>query len=767
MADYGYSPSTVTPFANVAHHWKEKIQSSLEYKEKHFQRDANEARMFLKGGKALMEHLYGSDSVHGVPSHGDFRVNDVKAPAFLITTNRVAEMKDLIGPHLYHKNPYRQVNPRTRPEMPAELFFPPLPQPIQQMLMTLPPEDAQAFQEQIAQQQQQQYQAYLDEIHSGDTIDKTRGILLSSYLNYTPLPLHLRDEQLMCVGEALVDGLGLMWTETYRAPGSDQLFVGSFFEANDNFSIDPDMESIENALACYRRRIRPVWQVEDEYTIPYGFPRGYLKGNASSQNEQDAYGPYKMDPEDVERGRTNDLLVYWEVYSKCGLGAKLKGVQPELRAALDQFGDYTYMVLCNTCQVPINFLGSKDGEDLQRRMRWPCPFWRDGKWPFTPYQFHKQSRNVWPYSHIKPALPELKFLNWFYSFIACKVRNTSQDIIAVLATAAKEFEQALKSGADRVVVPLKSSDGSLDVNQIVQWLQSPNMQTDIWTVADRLEQQFERRTAMTPLLYGEITTQSRLAGESEFRKQASMSRIEDMAEHVEESATQQARNEAMAARYHLIARRDIAPIMGMAAARYWEQYVTPADIDQLLHDLDYRIEAGSIRKPNRERDTTNMTSAMQTAGPILERWASATGDVEPLNALIEDWGKPFDIDTRRYRLTPPQPPDPNQPTPEQQAAQLEAEKMQMEMQVDQQKAEMDMQAKQMDLAVKEREAQLSLAQQQQEMIQQDRQWRQEMTQLQAKHALEMRQMRDKAAAAKRQQVIKERQAKAKKPAGAK
>lgn len=777
MADYssGELGSTTSPFTSVKNHWKEKLCKAIEYKGKHFDKDANEIRKFLKGGADLQKHLYGTD---GTVSGGDFSINhnstlEAAAPDMLMTTNRTEEVLAVMGPHLYHRNPHRQVNPRKQPEMPQELFMRPPPPEIQQQIQMLPPEQQEQITQQMQQQQEQQYAQYVQSVSQSDGTDAARATLLAGYLNYTPTPLHLRDEMRLCTNETLTSGLGVMVSEVYRPTGSKSIMFGSFNEHTDHFVIEPDMERIDLAKVVWRRKIRPVWEVENEFTIPYGFPRGYLKGNTSSSNQDAATGKYGIDAFHVKQGIANDLLVYWECYSKMGLGAKLAGVQPELRDALDQFGDNVLLVICDTCKVPINLLGAKDGEDLQRRMRWPTPYWRDDTWPFTFFQFRPQSRCVYPYSIIRPALGELKFLNWCYSFLASKVKLNSTDYMVTLKTAGEELKKALREGGALKHINLSQADGSLKASEVIQMIQHLPMNRDILDVLALIEEQFERRTGLTPLLYG-AGTQSRLASDADFRQQRSMVRVDDMADMVEEGATQMARKEGLGARYHLDAMRDIAPVLGQQAAMFWQQIVTPAEIDDLLRQMEYRIEAGSIRKPNAERDQTNMATSVQTLGPILQQREQMTGDFGPLNALMEDWAKAHQVDGKRYKATPP-PPDEG-PSPEEQAAQLEMQKMQMEMQISQQQSEADMQAKMMDLQIKQQEAEMDFAgtqqsfamdaaqsqqdmaqdaqQHTQEMEQSDKQFAQEMRQLVAKQQLEVQMMRTKQAIAKKQAAQK-------------
>jgi len=97
-------------------------------------------------------------------------------------------------------------------------------------------------------------------------------------------------------------------------------------------------------------------------------------------------------------------------------------------------------------------------------------------------------------------------------------------------------------------------------------------------------------------------------------------------------------------------------------AQYWGQLVVASDPTEILHQLEYRIEAGSTRKPNKDRDIANMGQALQVEMPLLIQWAQQTGDVNPVNALLTDWAKSIDLDNEKYLLKPPPPPPP-QPAP--------------------------------------------------------------------------------------------------------
>jgi hypothetical protein len=94
--------------------WMAKIHKAWEVKQKLFGDDAAEAMQFFNGP---YEFLY-STGGKGRAFLGD---EEVPAPSFRMTVNKVAEMVQLFGPALYHQNPTRKVNPRVPPDLPPEL----------------------------------------------------------------------------------------------------------------------------------------------------------------------------------------------------------------------------------------------------------------------------------------------------------------------------------------------------------------------------------------------------------------------------------------------------------------------------------------------------------------------------------------------------------------------------------------------------------------------------------------------------------------------
>lgn len=630
-ADYDH------PLRPIVAQWIEKIRLGLEYKKAKFGEVADECMAFYNGPYDFMYNKKYAGSSRMFTSNEDGGGGDMPAPSFQMTVNKAAEVVQLFGPVLYHRNPNRQVNPRDLPQLPPEVFGNPA-DPMAQMMMQ---------------------QAVMQNT-SMKTADYARAALLQFYLNYTPVECDLKTHSRRAIDEALIKGMGLLWTELYQPKGAQFKLVGSFYDTVDNLVIDPDVETIDEAMWVARKCTHPIWQVEQEY----GLEPGSLKGSIESANRQSSVN---VDPDgDLGRkqGTTNDLIQYWKIWSRMGVGERLEGAPKEMKEVLAQFGDFCFLVIAEGTPYPLNLppaaINSADpnaAEATLQKLDWPIPYWMDDAWPFTPIAFHEVPRQSWPMSHLTPALGELKFIQWAYSYVASKIKTISRDFIAVKKALGEEIKEIILHGKDLTLIEIEHSHGT--ISECVQFLQHPQMNNDVWKVIQAIEENFEKRTGLTELMYGQTTTQDRSAEDSANKKQAMQVRPDDMSQKVEDAMSMIARKEALAIRWFLRG-QDVQEIMGPVCAHFWDQYVTEADPYAIVRQLEYRIEAGSIRKPNRDRDVQNMNQTMQALFQPLYQYAQASGVVGPVNALIMAWAKTMDMDASQFLLQPPAPP-PAQP----------------------------------------------------------------------------------------------------------
>lgn len=715
--------------------WEKVVSRSDEYKRAHFDNYAEEGMDFYTGGE-------NAHKTWDKWMSGDKGVTSEEAGApdvgFHFCLARVAELVQIYGPNLYHRNPTRTVTPRQLPEIPIEILG--------------NPQDPQV---------QQQHQMMMQAQGNVLSVARARAKLIETYLNFTPNELDLKRHVRRSIDETLIKGMGVLWTEAYQPVPGQHTLIGSFYDTIDNLGLDPDAEEFEDCQFIYRRCTHPVWKVARDY----GLDEDYLREHATimsvgktARNKSRRSSGDRIDKE----ARSNDLITYYKIYSRMGMGDRLSGVDKKYRGTLDSFGDNVYLVVAKGIPYPLNLpsdllLAAASGDEEAydeafQRVQWPIPYWLDGKdsWPCTMLYFHTIPNNVWPMAHIRPGMPELKFMNWTMSFLADNARHTSR----VYALAAKQLDGEVKDkltgGGGFEVVELSATDGKL--NEQFDFKSPPNgAAIDLYQINAEVSGAFDKRTGLSELMYA-MPGGMRSATEAEMKENARNVRPDDMANKVEDWMSRVARKEALAAQW-LLDPEDVAPVLGPAGAQLWEQLIATADIGAIAMEFDYRIEAGSARKPNKDAKIGNMQAVMQVVMPLIVPYAQQTGDVRPVNAFIRQWAEANDIqDWQQLQLSPPPPPQPDPAMQqkmhmEQMKLQAEMQKLQAEMQL----KGMDAQAKQLDMAIKQMALQFEQASSQQklqaqrnEMVLDAQRGEQELRQDAAEHMQKMEQVEEQA-----------------------
>lgn len=632
---------------SIASGWLKKIELGLKHK-RPFTQDAREAMDFFDG-----PHNWFWKEEYARSEHGYNR--SISPPGFRMQLNRVFEVVKLFASVIYHRNPVRQVTPKAFPEVPPEA-------------LGLDPNNPQVV---------QQFQMALEDTAMRDSVRKVVSNLLAAYLNYTPNELGLKVHSRRVVDEAIIKGGGVWWTELVTDPGNQLRAVGSFADSVDNLVLDPDATEIEDITWCARKCVHPIDVVARQYGVDPEVLRGNLEGRGAAGLD-DAYANRRAadDGGNSARrvGKTNDLMTYWKIWSKTGFGDRLKDSPKEQRGFFDSIGDNAYIVVADGVQFPLNVppdmlaeqVDEQTGlpESMFRSVQWPIPYWAESNgWPFTFLAFHRKPGYIWPVSHIKPGVPELRFLCWAFSFLAQRVAVSCETLIGVSKAADQDIKDQILSQSQGgfKIVELSEILGR-SVSDVISVFQLPNATSEIWSVISAVTDMFEKRVGLTELVYGMTNTQIRSATEANVRAEQISIRPDDMAELVENSMTELARKEALAARW-LLTPQDVAPIVGPIGAVAWEQHVSSMEPIQVAREYDYRIESGSARKPNKATRAEQMQAALQNLGPVLSGLIGA-GIVDPFNALISDWAESLDLDATPY-LIPPPPPPPEMAPPEQ------------------------------------------------------------------------------------------------------
>lgn len=624
------------PLRQLVRTWTKKFEAAIKYK-KPFADDAKEAALFYDGDHNWMwKDAY---------ARGEKGYNSsIAPPAFRMQVNKVFELIEIFGAVIYHRNPVRTVTLYKQPDLPPDAYGLPADMamltPEQTQLLGVAQSDAQArMSREVARQ------------------------LLESYLNYTPNELDLKRQAKKFVNEALMKGMGVLWTELIEIEGSGPdpvRMVGSFYDSVDNLLIDPDFDNMDDMLWCARRCVRPLEEVALEYQIPEDDLARHLDGNTEIKADNEPRNSKK------KSGQTQRLVTYYKVWSKCGAGDRFKDAPKESRGVFDSIGRYCYLVICEGVDYPLNLPPSVMQEEidpesgvpqsLMLRMAWPVPYYLDpGGWPFVPLGFHPKPGYAWPISHIKPAVAELRMLNWGMSFLASRIATSCETIIAVQKAADQEFKDQLLAPSEGgfKIIELAELLGRR-VEDVISTFQMPQVTKDLWDILTAVADQFAQRTGLTELAYGYTRNQFRSAAEATIKQENVSVRPESMGNDLEDAMSTLARREALAARW-LLEPKDVAPVLGPMGAIAWEQHVAKRDLVSLTRDFLFRVEAGSARKPNKASRVEQMTLAIQTLGPILAPLATG-GVVEPFNALMKDWAMSLDIDATPYLIPGPPPP---------------------------------------------------------------------------------------------------------------
>ena len=625
-----------SPLRQLVRTWTKKFEAAIKYK-KPFADDAKEAAMFFDGDHNWM---WKDSYARGEKGYN----SSIAPPAFRMQVNKVFELIEIFGAVIYHRNPVRTVTLYKQPDLPPDAYGLPADMamltPEQTQLMGVAQADAQAR-----------------------TSRDVARQLLESYLNYTPNELDLKRQAKKFVNEGLMKGMGVLWPELIEieASGSEPIrMVGSFYDSVDNLLIDPDFDNMDDMLWCARRCIRPLEEVAVEYQIPEEDLARHLDGNTEIKADNEPRNTKK------KSGQTQRLVTYYKVWSKCGAGDRFKDAPKESRGVFDSLGKYCYLVICEGVDYPLNLPPAVMQEEpdpqtgipqsVMLGMAWPVPYYLDPRgWPFVPLAFHPKPGYAWPISHIKPAVAELRMLNWGMSFLASRIATSCETIIAVQKAADQEFKDQLLAPSEGgfKIIELAELLGRR-VEDVISTFQLPQVTKDLWDILTAVADQFAQRTGLTELAYGYTRNQFRSAAEATIKQENVSVRPDNMANDLEDAMSTLARREALAARW-LLEPKDVAPVLGPMGAIAWEQHVAKRDLVSLTRDFLFRVEAGSARKPNKASRVEQMTLAIQTLGPILAPLASG-GVVGPFNALMRDWAMSLDIDATPYLIPAPPPP---------------------------------------------------------------------------------------------------------------
>ena len=659
----------------------------------------------------------------------------IPAPRFEVTIAKAFELVALFGPTLFWRYPKRYPVVQQPIEMPPGLFG--------------DPNDPQAAQiEQQLAQGRQQHQL----------VANVRSQLVDRYLNYSQREqpgggLAMHGE--LAITDALVKGRGCLWVQGYEYPGSGRKLTGCFFDRVENLFIDPDCEdsTLRDAYWIAKRHVTPAWKLEQMF----GYPRGYLAKLAHMESV-DSQASRRSTSDMVHRknGKTHDLVVWYEIWSKGGVGTRMlhngdpiTNISEDVAKAFDDVvGDYAYLCIMKGLPHPLNVsteaIFDASDEDVEQAFEWrapdhgpPFPVYMDDAWPVCCLDFYRIPGSPWPLAPMAPGLGELIALNILTSSFLEQAYENRKTILAYLESAAQSVKDALDSTDNPALVPLNDSVHK-NINEIVQFLKRPEMNADIIKAIDWVSELFDKRTGLTEILYAMNAggVQSRTARDVAAKEEKASIRPDYMAKKVAEWMGEAANKEKVLASM-IVKGEDVRALVGDDGAYLWDQYVAGENLEAIVREMTVTVEANDVKKPNKQREAESVQQLLGYMGPLLQQYAQDTGDSEPVNAIVESIGDAIEVDVSRLRLGPWTP----QANPEaQQAAQLELQ----EQQADVEKTQIEAQIKQLELQLKALELQsggMEVEQQQQELEFDEASHGQELRQSHEAHLLDIFQKR--------------------------
>lgn len=652
--------------------WLQKIMVAKRYKEERFGKFARECHRFYNHSHnwMWMENMSAQDG--GFLSGESFGVGG--KPTFLVQINKVFEAVALYGPALFHQYPEVRVDAVRRTMVPPHMLGIDVRFPLGQQ-----------------QAQQLQFQHQMEY-----ATRQTYAALKTDYLNWLQVESAKKDHSRDAIIEAVVKGLGVVRTEMFQPPGSKIRYPRSAYFSCDDYLKDPDASYQDDVQWIAIRNVQPINKVEERF----GHPPGTLKGHLQSLGSQAAMNVVTDGMSPTMNDASYDLIEYWEIYSKNGFGDRLRTATSNRPTKTDfdtsVFGDYAYIVVAHGIPFPLNLpsevIGREDPRVTYLRAQWPIPFWSDhgsgNGWPVSELAFYKDPNSVWPISLIKPAIGEIRFVNWCMSFLADKAAASCTTYIGVLKDAAEDIRRQLDSpNSPYRVIELSRILGK-SMSEVVTFLQAPEFPQHVWAMVAQVMEIIDKKTGITELMYGLTSRQMRSATEADVRQQNIQIRPDDMATRVEDWLSHQAMKEAEAACW-LNRYEDWEGPLGPMAAQVMSQYTQSQDFDQVVRDFSYRITADSARKPNKAQKLQDLYELGQTALPTIQVFAQQ-GLVDPWNAYIADVCQLLNLDPARYQIQLP-PPGQQGPSEEEQKSQAREAQRQMELQYLQIKNALEMQ----------------------------------------------------------------------------
>lgn len=473
-----------------------------------------------------------------------------------------------------------------------------------------------------------------------------RGEIVAQLLNYTPGETGLRDEARRAILDAIGYGRGVHWIGRDAKSG----LICSMWDSVKNFGTDPDARTKRERKFVWRRRIMP--RFEAIATLPQA-KAALMKEPVYEMRPTDLDGRFAWENQDTAA----ECICYYELYSIVGLH-NYKGGSELAKALGGQSTDTGAQGGASGEQEledrPLKYLISESGK-LLAVQEWEVPFFEDGMFPCNELDLLDNPDSDWPESVLAAGLGWQRAINWLVTMLIGKFRFTSRTVGALAKNGVgvneKDKEKLLRVGGDIDLIEIQVNGETRTLQNFIQQFDWNHDYLN-WGMQflELMESRFQKSTGLYDILYaGDADRQMRSAQEAQLKERNSRSRIDDMKDRVAEWMAKGARMEALASRF-LLKREDVAKILGPQAGQDWGFLVAPeakdaeqwamqnmaagmpveeavmmaqqqlaqaVSLDEWRMELDYTIEAGSMRRNDIDGQIDGLRELMNPTGAAM------------------------------------------------------------------------------------------------------------------------------------------------------
>lgn len=353
---------------------------------------------------------------------------------------------------------------------------------------------------------------------SRDAVSMALATLLEAYINWSSR----ESKQARQIRKAIMDGLmrgrGFLRTG-YR---EQKRLVTSWYVSSKDVLIDPDVDCIEDAYWIAIRRREPIWVVKDKYRV--GWRTAGLKPNAAPTDDEGEEGfADALDPDEDKLTTTNDMVEYYEVYSKMGNGLRYGTEAPNKDGKKKEHNRFVKLVICTTHEVPLEV-----GD-------WEVPVYLDEEWPIVHLDLAESIDELWPTSVMSLAMGHNKAINLYATIALYTARAHGAERYLVSDAIKKDQIEKIRTAGMTGVIPV-TVPPSGRIQDTIHRFDTGTAPAELRTERDWHAHEMGMTTGALPLLVGgmEQSAQDRSATATQARSRAATSRLNDMVSKVEE-----------------------------------------------------------------------------------------------------------------------------------------------------------------------------------------------------------------------------------------